>query len=150
MDEVGDADPVDLDSHIILAKNFFSVAAERHPPGTKAAPLLQQMARGGRGGSFALTSTIPQVSCLLLCLCHSDSSAPVLTIILHFCCAFIFVFVFLELLPSVPVSVGYTDLLCWLPDPVLAQSQTPGSLLVLLAVHADSSATPWRYDHMWP
>lgn len=132
MDEVGDADPVDLDYRIILAKNFFSIAAEWHPPGTKAAPLLQQMARGGRGGSFALTSIIPQVNCLLLCLCHSNSSALFLIIISHFCSAFILVFVFLEVLPSVPVSVGYVDLLCWLPDPVLAQSQTPGSCPVLL------------------
>lgn len=44
----------------------------------------------------------------------------------------IFVFVFLEPLPSLPVSVGYTNLLCWLPDPILFPTQMPGKNSVQL------------------
>lgn len=79
------------------------------------------------------------------CLSQFDSSAPLLTIIPRCCCAFIFVFVFLEPLPSVPVSVGYTNPFCWLPDPILVPTQSQKQLCAV-AIHVDSPATSGDTD----
>lgn len=66
------------------------------------------------------------------CLSRFGSSDPFLTMISRCCCAFIFVSVFLTPLPSVPVSVDYTNPLCWLLDPALVPTWTLENNSVLL------------------
>lgn len=60
---------------------------------------------------------------VLDCLSQFDSHLPSLPWNHVVAVRLIFVFVFLEPLPSLPVSVGYTNLLCWLPDLVLVPTQ---------------------------
>lgn len=71
-------------------------------------------------------------------LSQLGSSAPFLTVIPCCCRALIFVSVVLEPLPSEPLSVGYTNPLSWLLDPVL----DPHKQLQAAATHVGSSATP--------
>lgn len=66
------------------------------------------------------------------------SSAPLLTVIPCCCRAFTFAPVCLEPLPSEPFSVGHTNLLSWLLDPVL----DPHKQLQAAATRVDSPATP--------
>lgn len=82
------------------------------------------------------------------CLSRFGSSDPFLTIS-YCCCAFIFVSVFLAPLPSVPVSVDYTNPLCLLLNPTLVPTRTLEKQLCAAAICMDSPATPWRDGHTW-